>query len=135
MAPKYLSGVEDALAPLFWHSDFDKYNEAFPDEERIFTTFVVPCWTDLEADRLINSESIEREALKNTEENGIVFIDEIDKVRGRVSPCTSRSRMHRDASLPVLVASFLNTKSKKTSRASVRCMVQHFLCGFYHRHW
>jgi ATP-dependent HslUV protease ATP-binding subunit HslU len=40
-----------------------------------------PILEDMEAERLINSESTERLAIKNTEENGIVFIDEIDKVR------------------------------------------------------
>merc|ERR1719454_1042037 len=34
----------------------------------------------MEADRLINSDVVEREAIKNTEQNGIVFIDEIDKI-------------------------------------------------------
>jgi len=32
---------------------------------------------EAEAERLINAESVEREALKNAEENGVVFIDEV----------------------------------------------------------
>jgi len=33
------------------------------------------------AESLINSaDTVEREAIKNAEENGIVFIDEIDKI-------------------------------------------------------
>jgi len=39
-----------------------------------------PLLEDAEAERLISTETVERDALKNAEENGIVFIDEIDKI-------------------------------------------------------
>ena len=38
--------------------------------------------TDEEADRLINDEDIKHDAITRVEENGIVFLDEIDKIVG-----------------------------------------------------
>jgi hypothetical protein len=38
---------------------------------------------DEEAARLINDEEVKAEALKNVEQNGIVFLDEIDKIASR----------------------------------------------------
>ena len=43
--------------------------------------------TDEEAGRLVNDEDLKTRALANAEQNGIVFIDEFDKI-------TSRSEMH-----------------------------------------
>ncbi|HTY99010.1 MAG TPA: HslU--HslV peptidase ATPase subunit, partial [Rhodocyclaceae bacterium] len=39
--------------------------------------------TDEEAARLINDDDVKTEALKNVEQNGIVFLDEIDKIASR----------------------------------------------------
>ncbi len=38
---------------------------------------------DEEAARLINDEEVKADALKNVEQNGIVFLDEIDKIASR----------------------------------------------------
>ena len=43
--------------------------------------------TDEEAAKLVNDEDLKAQALKNVEQNGIVFLDEMDKI-------TSRSEMH-----------------------------------------
>jgi ATP-dependent HslUV protease ATP-binding subunit HslU len=68
--------------------------------------------TDEEAARLINEEDLKQSALENVEQNGIVFIDEIDKVtrRGETSgPDVSREGVQRDL-LPLVEGSTVNTK-------------------------
>jgi ATP-dependent HslUV protease ATP-binding subunit HslU len=67
---------------------------------------------DEEAARMINEEDIKQIALENVEQNGIVFIDEIDKVtrRGESSgPDVSREGVQRDL-LPLVEGSTVSTK-------------------------
>lgn len=70
-----------------------------------------PILEDMEADRLINSDTVEREAIKNTEENGIVFIDEIDKIVDVHSygADASAEGVQRDL-LPLIEGSTISTK-------------------------
>ena len=42
-----------------------------------------PILVEEEAARLVNEEEIKQQALENAEQNGIVFIDELDKVARR----------------------------------------------------
>ena len=65
-----------------------------------------------EAQKLIDQESIKTSALQMVEQNGIVFIDEIDKVakRGEVSETdVSREGVQRDL-LPLIEGSTVSTK-------------------------
>jgi ATP-dependent HslUV protease ATP-binding subunit HslU len=67
-----------------------------------------------EAEKLVDKESVLREALDRVQSNGIVFIDEIDKVaspQGAVShgPDVSRGGVQRDL-LPLVEGSTVNTK-------------------------
>jgi len=67
---------------------------------------------DEEAAKLINDEEIKISALENAEQNGIVFLDEIDKVtrRGESSgPDVSREGVQRDL-LPLVEGSTVSTK-------------------------
>jgi ATP-dependent HslUV protease ATP-binding subunit HslU len=67
---------------------------------------------DEEAARMINEEDIKQIALENVEQNGIVFLDEIDKVtrRGESSgPDVSREGVQRDL-LPLVEGSTVSTK-------------------------
>ena len=67
---------------------------------------------DEEAVKLVNDEEIKQKALANTEQNGIVFLDEIDKVtrRGETSgPDVSREGVQRDL-LPLVEGSTVSTK-------------------------
>uniref|UniRef100_A0A7S0DXE3 AAA+ ATPase domain-containing protein n=1 Tax=Hanusia phi TaxID=3032 RepID=A0A7S0DXE3_9CRYP len=70
-----------------------------------------PILEDLEADRMMNSETIERDAIKNTEENGIVFIDEIDKIIDTYSygADASAEGVQRDL-LPLIEGCSISTK-------------------------
>ena len=65
-----------------------------------------------ESDKMIEEDKIIKEAKKTTEENGIVFLDEIDKVsaRGdRVGGDVSREGVQRDL-LPLIEGTTVNTK-------------------------
>jgi ATP-dependent HslUV protease ATP-binding subunit HslU len=67
---------------------------------------------DEEAAKLVDEEAIKTEALHNVEENGIVFIDEIDKVCKRseyVGADVSREGVQRDL-LPLIEGSTVTTK-------------------------
>jgi ATP-dependent HslUV protease ATP-binding subunit HslU len=70
--------------------------------------------TDEEAARLVNEEEIRAVALANAEANGIVFIDEIDKVASRhvdgsAGAEVSRQGVQRDL-LPLVEGTSINTK-------------------------
>ena len=68
--------------------------------------------TDEEAGRLINDEDLKAAALQNVEQNGIVFIDELDKVarRGETQGAdVSREGVQRDL-LPLVEGCTVNTK-------------------------
>jgi len=67
---------------------------------------------DEEAANLINEEEIKEDALKNVEQNGIVFLDEMDKIakRGETSGSdVSREGVQRDL-LPLVEGSTVTTK-------------------------
>jgi ATP-dependent HslUV protease ATP-binding subunit HslU len=68
--------------------------------------------TDEEAAKLINDDDIKTRAITSAEQNGIVFIDEIDKVarRGETSGTdVSREGVQRDL-LPLIEGSTVSTK-------------------------
>ena len=68
--------------------------------------------TDEEAAKLVNEEDIKTRAIYNAEQNGIVFLDEIDKVakRGETSGSdVSREGVQRDL-LPLIEGCTVNTK-------------------------
>ena len=66
-----------------------------------------------EAKKLIDDDKVTQEALRRAQEDGIVFLDEIDKVAGRQSqhsgPDVSREGVQRDL-LPVVEGCTVNTK-------------------------
>ncbi len=65
-----------------------------------------------EAQKLIDEDAVKEEAIRRAEQDGIVFIDEIDKVAGRSSgqgPDVSREGVQRDI-LPIVEGSTVNTK-------------------------
>ena len=67
---------------------------------------------DEEAAKLINEDELKVQALKNAEQNGIVFIDEIDKVTRRqesIGSDVSREGVQRDL-LPLVEGSTVSTK-------------------------
>merc|ERR550514_360645 len=73
----------------------------------------VPILTELESDKLISEDEIKRQALHLVEQEGIVFLDEIDKIcsRGefRGSADASSEGVQRDL-LPLIEGSQVQTK-------------------------
>ena len=67
---------------------------------------------DEECDKLIDMDNVTEEAVQRAEQNGIVFIDEIDKIAGHRAgsgPDVSREGVQRDI-LPIVEGSTVNTK-------------------------
>ena len=66
-----------------------------------------------EAEKLIDPEKLAEEAIERAQQNGIIFIDEIDKIIGRQgaqgSADVSREGVQRDL-LPIVEGSSINTK-------------------------
>lgn len=66
-----------------------------------------------ESDKLIDEDAVKEEAVRRTEQSGIVFLDEIDKIAGRggagSGPDVSREGVQRDI-LPIVEGSTVNTK-------------------------
>ena len=68
--------------------------------------------TQEEAQKLIDMEAVVKEAVAKTEQNGIIFLDEIDKIAGRersLGPDVSREGVQRDL-LPIVEGSTVTTK-------------------------
>ena len=68
---------------------------------------------DQEAGKLVDEDSITSDALKRAEEDGVIFLDEIDKVAGKSGrdhgPDVSREGVQRDL-LPIVEGSTVQTK-------------------------
>jgi ATP-dependent HslUV protease ATP-binding subunit HslU len=65
-----------------------------------------------ESQKLIDMERVTSDAIRNTEQNGIIFLDELDKVAGnesRQGPDVSREGVQRDL-LPIVEGSTVITK-------------------------
>jgi ATP-dependent HslUV protease ATP-binding subunit HslU len=69
--------------------------------------------TEEEAGKLVNEDEMKQRAIANVEQNGIVFLDEIDKIASRSSEAggadVSRAGVQRDL-LPLVEGTTVNTK-------------------------
>src|SRR6202012_421526 len=68
--------------------------------------------TDEEAGKMLNDEEVKAKAVQNVEQNGIVFLDEIDKIASRSEPGggeVSRQGVQRDL-LPLVEGTTINPK-------------------------
>jgi ATP-dependent HslUV protease ATP-binding subunit HslU len=68
--------------------------------------------TDEEAGKMLNDEEVKAKAIQNVEQNGIVFLDEIDKIASRAEAGggeVSRQGVQRDL-LPLVEGTTINTK-------------------------
>ncbi len=97
------SGIKDTLSQLF-PSKKTRKKVKVKDARNILVTE--------EAEKLIDMDAVKREGIKRAEEDGIVFIDEIDKIASRGSshgPDVSREGVQRDL-LPIVEGCTVNTK-------------------------
>lgn len=93
----------------------DMLGNLFPKKRRrvrMKVSEALPALEREEAEKLIDQDAVQREALRRVQEGGIVFLDEIDKIAGRESshgPDVSREGVQRDL-LPIIEGSTVNTK-------------------------
>lgn len=107
MAPP---GMEEMTNQL--QSMFSNMNSGKSKTRKLTVAKAMKILTDEEAAKLVNEDDIKQRAVTNAEQNGIVFIDEIDKVakRGETSGAdVSREGVQRDL-LPLIEGCTVNTK-------------------------
>lgn len=107
MAPP---GLEDMTSQL--KSMFSNMNSGRKTSRRMTVKAALKAAKDEEAAKLINEDEIKNQAVEVTEQTGIVFIDEIDKVTNRDDvggAGVSREGVQRDL-LPLIEGSTVNTK-------------------------
>ncbi len=105
------SGMEDMQSNLQ-----DAFSKIFPKKKKKRKIKIPEALNGLtreEMERLIDMDKVTKEALKRTEESGIIFLDEIDKVAAQRSgghgPEVSREGVQRDL-LPIVEGSTVTTK-------------------------
>ncbi len=104
--PPQMQNMQEALAKMF--GGRQKARKMHVAEARI-------ALTKDEADKLLDAEALTRDAIANVENNGIVFLDEIDKVCARTSEGgfrggdVSREGVQRDL-LPLIEGTTVTTK-------------------------
>lgn len=93
----------------------DMFGKAMGGRTKKVKTTVAKSYKDLirdESDKLLDQELIQREAIKSVENDGIVFLDEIDKIAARdggVGAGVSREGVQRDL-LPLVEGTTVSTK-------------------------
>ena len=107
MAPPGMEEMTNQLQGMFQNMGGDKRTKRKLKIKEAFKLL-----TEEEAGKLVNPEELKEQAIFAVEQNGIVFIDEIDKIckRGDSSgPDVSREGVQRDL-LPLIEGSTVNTK-------------------------
>ena len=107
MAPPGMEEMTDQLQGMFKNLSNNKTKKQ---KMKIKDALIV--LSEQEARKLINENDLKQEAVKQVEQNGIVFIDEIDKVASRANAGgadVSREGVQRDL-LPLVEGSTVNTK-------------------------
>ncbi len=106
------SGMEDMQSSLH-----DAFSKIFPDKKqdrKIRVPEALEILKKEESQRLVDTESVTEKAIRRTEQSGIIFLDEIDKIASRGgsgsgSPDVSREGVQRDL-LPIVEGSTVTTK-------------------------
>ena len=107
MAPPGMEEMTNQLQSMFQNMGGDKRSKRKLKIKEAFKLLV-----EEEAAKLVNPEELKEQAIFAVEQNGIVFIDEIDKIckRGEASgPDISREGVQRDL-LPLIEGSTVSTK-------------------------
>lgn len=93
----------------------DSFGHLFPKKtkkRRLLVKDALQILLQDEAQKLVDTDKVTAEALERAQQNGIIFLDEIDKIAGRESkqgPDVSREGVQRDL-LPIVEGSTVNTK-------------------------
>ncbi|HBB52935.1 MAG TPA: HslU--HslV peptidase ATPase subunit [Legionellales bacterium] len=106
MAPPGMEDMTNQLTSLFQQMGTQKTKTRKLPIKKAFKLLV-----DEEAQKLINEEDLKVKAIERVEQNGIVFIDEIDKIakRSEYSADVSREGVQRDL-LPLVEGTTVSTK-------------------------
>jgi len=107
MSPAGMEEMADQIRGMF-----GQMQEGKKQTRKLKVAEALKVLTDEEADKLVSDEDIKLQALTNLEQNGIVFIDEIDKVATRSesgSAEVSRQGVQRDL-LPLVEGTSVSTK-------------------------
>ncbi len=107
MAPPGMEEMTNQLQSMFSNLSGDKKKRRKLKVKDAYKMLV-----DEEAGKLINEDELKLEAIKAVEQNGIVFLDEIDKIAKRSEGSNadvSREGVQRDL-LPLIEGSTINTK-------------------------
>jgi ATP-dependent HslUV protease ATP-binding subunit HslU len=107
MAPPGMEEMQQQLQSMFQNLGGNRTRA-----RKVKVSEAMKLMTDEEAGKLINEDELKVRALANAEQNGIVFIDEIDKVTRRqeaVGADVSREGVQRDL-LPLVEGSTVATK-------------------------
>ncbi len=110
LGPQGMPGMEEMAEQL--KGLFSQMGQAQRKTRRIKIGEALPRLVEEEAAKLVNEDEIRAAALANAEGNGIVFIDEIDKVASRSDhggPEVSRQGVQRDL-LPLVEGTTVSTK-------------------------
>ena len=103
-------GMEEMASQL--QSMFQNLGGAKKQKRKMKVRDALPLLIDEEAARMVNDEEIKQQALENAEQNGIVFIDELDKVARRseyAGADVSREGVQRDL-LPLVEGCTVSTR-------------------------
>ena len=106
------SGMEDMQSSL--QDAFSKMFSGKKEPRKVTVSEAFEILKKEEAQRLVDSESVIKKAIRRTEQSGIIFLDEIDKIAsgggaGSGSPDVSREGVQRDL-LPIVEGSTVTTK-------------------------
>jgi len=104
------AGMEDMAEQL--KGMFSQLGQGRRKTRRLKIAEALKLLVDEEAAKLVNDEEVKQQALRNAEQNGIVFIDEIDKVTSRSDASgaeVSRQGVQRDL-LPLVEGTTVSTK-------------------------
>lgn len=105
------SGMEDMQSNL--QDAFNKIFSKKKKKRKLKVPEALKALTKEEMERLVDMDKVMKEALRRTEESGIIFLDEIDKIVSRSSgghgPEVSREGVQRDL-LPIVEGSTVTTK-------------------------
>lgn len=108
MAPPGMEEMTNQLQSLFQNMGTEKTTT-----RKLSVKEAMKLLTDEEAAKLVNEEEIKKQAVRNVEQNGIVFIDEIDKIARRAEQSSgadvSREGVQRDL-LPLVEGCTVSTK-------------------------